>query len=75
MPSGEFAFRSDSSDHQLCRSWLDRVVNGDERYGLSPLVLAGFPRVTTHDVNSPAHGVSRLAGRLAMKAPRDLPPY
>lgn len=42
------AFRADSSDHRLCRGWLDSVVNGDRRYGLSPLVLAGVVRVTTH---------------------------
>ena len=42
------AFRSDSSDHKLCRSWLDGVVNGDSRYGISPQVLSGVIRVTTH---------------------------
>jgi uncharacterized protein len=42
------AFRSDSSDHNLCRSWLDGVVNGDSRYGISPQVLSGVIRVTTH---------------------------
>ena len=25
------AFRSDSTDHHLCRNWLDGVVNGDSR--------------------------------------------
>ena len=42
------AFRSDSSDHDLCRKWLDGVVNGDSRYGISPQVLSGVIRVTTH---------------------------
>ena len=42
------AFRSDSSDHRLCRRWLNEVVNGDSRYGLSPQVLSGVIRVTTH---------------------------
>ena len=42
------AFRSDSSDHRLCRRWLNGVVNGDSRYGLSPQVLSGVIRVTTH---------------------------
>jgi toxin-antitoxin system PIN domain toxin len=42
------AFRSDSGDHDLCRTWLDEVVNGDSRYGISPQVLIGVNRVTTH---------------------------
>ncbi len=42
------AFRSDSLDHRLCRNWLDTVVNGDARYGMSPQVLSGVVRVTTH---------------------------
>lgn len=42
------AFRSDSSDHDLCRKWLDGVVNGDSRYGVSPQALSGVIRVTTH---------------------------
>lgn len=42
------AFRKDASDHVLCRSWLDRVVNGDSRFGMSPQVLSAVVRVTTH---------------------------
>jgi toxin-antitoxin system PIN domain toxin len=42
------AFRSDSSDHELCRIWLDGVLNGDARYGLSPQVLSSVVRITTH---------------------------
>ena len=42
------AFRSDSSDHKRCRSWLDGVVNGDAHYGMAPQVLSGVIRVTTH---------------------------
>ena len=42
------AFRPDASDHVLCRSWLDDVVNGDSRYGMSPQVLSGVVRVATH---------------------------
>ena len=42
------AFRSDASDHPLCRSWLDGVVNGESRYGISPQVLGGVVRVATH---------------------------
>lgn len=42
------AFRSDASDHGLCRSWLDAVVNGESRYGMSPQVLSAVVRVATH---------------------------
>ena len=42
------AFRSDSPDHEVCRMWLDSVVNGEARYGMSPQVLSGVVRVTTH---------------------------
>ncbi len=42
------AFRADSLDHQGCHAWLDSVVNGDARYGVSPQVLSGVIRVTTH---------------------------
>jgi uncharacterized protein len=41
------AFRSDSSDHDLCRRWLNNAVNGDARCGMSPQVLSGVIRVTT----------------------------
>jgi toxin-antitoxin system PIN domain toxin len=42
------AFRSDSSDHDRCHTWLEAVVNGRSRFGLSPQVLSGFLRVVTH---------------------------
>jgi toxin-antitoxin system PIN domain toxin len=42
------AFRADTADHTLCRRWLDGVVNGESRYGISPQVLSGVVRVTTH---------------------------
>jgi uncharacterized protein len=42
------AFRSDTSHHALCLSWLNSVVNGEARYGLAPQVLGGVIRITTH---------------------------
>lgn len=42
------AFRADSSDHELCRDWLNHVVNGESHYGMSPQVLSGVLRVVTH---------------------------
>ncbi len=42
------AFRDDSPNHRQCRSWLDRVTNEDEAYGISPQVLASVIRIATH---------------------------
>lgn len=42
------AFRADSIEHQRCRRWLEDVVNGESHYGVSPQVLSGIVRVTTH---------------------------
>ena len=42
------SFRPDSLDHKNCRSWLDSVVNGDTRYGMSPQVLSSMVRIVTH---------------------------
>ena len=42
------AFRVDSPEHQVCRSWLDGVVNGEACFGMAPQVLCGMIRITTH---------------------------
>ncbi len=42
------AFRSDTGDHETCRRWLTAVINGRGRYGMSPQVLSGVVRITTH---------------------------
>lgn len=42
------AFRRDSQEHAICRSWLDRVILGSEPFGISPLTLAAVVRVTTN---------------------------
>jgi uncharacterized protein len=42
------AFRSDTTNHALCRRWLDGVVNGDARYGMSLQILSGVIRIATH---------------------------
>jgi toxin-antitoxin system PIN domain toxin len=43
-----YAHREDAVDHPAYREWLEQVVNGDEAYGVSELVLSGFIRVVTH---------------------------
>ncbi len=42
-----YAHREDAAGHEEYHAWLDRVVNGQEAYGLSDLVLSGFLRVVT----------------------------
>jgi toxin-antitoxin system PIN domain toxin len=42
------AFRTDSSDHKHCNTWLNEVLNGDSRYAMSPQVLSAVVRVATH---------------------------
>lgn len=41
------AFRREGPHHAVCRAWLNSVVLGDPRFGLSPLALAAVVRVTT----------------------------
>ena len=43
-----YAHREDAAHHAACHAWLEGVVNGNESYGLSELVLSGFMRVATH---------------------------
>ena len=42
------AFRCDTKDHAVSRTWLDRVVNGESHYGVSPQVLSSVVRIATH---------------------------
>jgi len=43
-----YAFRQDVPQHRLCHAWLAGVVNGDARFGMSPLVLSAVVRVTSN---------------------------
>lgn len=43
-----YAFRGDVAEHALCREWLSGVVDGETRYGISPLALSALVRVTTN---------------------------
>jgi hypothetical protein len=57
-----YAHREDAVDHAAYRKWLERVVNGDEAYGISELALSGFVRVVTHSkvFRSPSRLVDAL---------------
>lgn len=43
-----YAHREETASHTACREWLEGVINGDEAYAVSDLVLSGFIRVVTH---------------------------
>jgi uncharacterized protein len=42
-----YAFRRDTPQHAVCRPWLDRVISGDARFGISPLALGAVVRIST----------------------------
>lgn len=43
-----YAHRQETANHTVCLQWLENVINGDEDYGISDLVLSGFVRIVTH---------------------------
>jgi uncharacterized protein len=43
-----YAFRQDVPQYALCHTWLQSVVDGDARFGISPLALSAVVRVTTN---------------------------
>jgi toxin-antitoxin system PIN domain toxin len=42
-----YAFRKDVPQYAICRPWLDEVISGDARFGVSPVVLSAVVRLTT----------------------------
>lgn len=42
------AFRASSPEHERCRGWLTRHLDGAEPLGVSELVLSGFVRIMTN---------------------------
>jgi hypothetical protein len=42
------AFRADSTQHAVCKPWLDKVIGGDAQFGVSPLVLSAVARITSN---------------------------
>jgi uncharacterized protein len=43
-----YALREDAPRHIEYSNWLDRLVNGERRFGVSSTVLSGVLRVATH---------------------------
>ena len=43
-----YAFRRDSTQHRVARSWLERTVEEPGNFGVSPLALAGVARILSN---------------------------
>jgi len=43
-----YAFRTDVPQHAICNSWLNRIIENDTRFGISPLAMAAVARITTN---------------------------
>jgi len=43
-----YAYRSEAPNHPAYQQWLEDIVNSDQSYGMSDIVLSGFLRVATH---------------------------
>lgn len=43
-----YAFRADVQQHDVCRAWLLRLIEGETRFGIAPLALAAVARITTN---------------------------
>src|SRR5947209_20582130 len=58
-----YAHRADAANHAAYHGWLAAVINGDQAYGVSDLVLSGFVRVVTHPrvFNPPSELATALA--------------
>ncbi|MDP2832033.1 MAG: type II toxin-antitoxin system VapC family toxin [Pseudomonadota bacterium] len=43
-----YAHREDAPNHAAHRRWLEELINSDETFAVSELVLSGFLRIVTH---------------------------
>ena len=43
-----YAHRTDAPGHKPMKEWLEALVNGDQAYATSDLILSGFLRIVTH---------------------------
>jgi toxin-antitoxin system PIN domain toxin len=43
-----YAFRAEVPEHRVCRKWLDGVILGEARFGISCLALSALVRITTN---------------------------
>ena len=65
-----YAHRADAPGHAVYRDWLEALLNSDQAYGYSDLVLSGFLRVVTHPrvFNPPSDLASALAFAEAIRS-------
>lgn len=65
-----YAHRTDAPGHAAFRDWLEQLINGDQAFGYSELVLSGFLRVVTHPrvFNPPSDLASGLAFAQTIRA-------
>lgn len=58
-----YAHRKDAPGHAAYHEWVEALINGDQAYGYSELVLSVFLRVVTHPrvFNPPSDLASALA--------------
>jgi uncharacterized protein len=43
-----YAFRRDAPDHQRYASWLRELIDSNEAFAITDIVLSGFVRIVTH---------------------------
>lgn len=43
-----YAYREEAEEHGAAKEWLEQLLNGSERVGLSWVVISGFVRLITH---------------------------
>jgi len=43
-----YAFRKDAAHHSISKPFVESLVNGNVRFGLSPLAMAAVVRITTN---------------------------
>lgn len=63
-----YAHREDATDHARYKGWLYALLNSQQAFGVSELVLSGFLRVVTHPkvfkTPSPLEQALKFTGRL-----------
>jgi toxin-antitoxin system PIN domain toxin len=43
-----YAFRQDFPQHAVCKAWLETILRGDARFGVSPLALSVLVRIVSN---------------------------
>jgi toxin-antitoxin system PIN domain toxin len=63
-----YAHRRSAREHEAYRDWIDGLVNGEQAYAVSDVVLSGFVRIVTHrrifDPPSTVNQALEFAGQL-----------